>query len=118
MSVAAILSIAVCVWAWNKYKGATAFASGKSAFAKAIENKFYVDELYDVLFLKPYKALGGFLNNVVDKRGIDGIVNGVGRSVNYGSRQFRLLQSGQVGSYLLLMVVGMLILFIIQMFTK
>jgi NADH-quinone oxidoreductase subunit L len=118
MSVAAILSIAVCVWAWNKYKGATVFASGKSALAKAIENKFYVDELYDALFLKPYKALGGFLNNVVDKKGIDGIVNGVGRSVNYGSRQFRLLQSGQVGSYLLLMVVGMLILFIIQMFTK
>jgi NADH-quinone oxidoreductase subunit L len=62
--------------------------------------------------------LGSFLNNVVDKRGIDGIVNGVGKSVNYGSRQLRLLQSGQVGSYLLLMVIGMLILFIIQLFTK
>jgi uncharacterized membrane protein len=28
--------------------------------------------------------------------------------VSYGSRQLRLLQSGQVGSYVLLMVLGML----------
>jgi NADH-quinone oxidoreductase subunit L len=118
MAVTAILSIAVSVWAWNKYKNVTAFAPGKSAFARAVRNKFYVDELYDFLFVKPYRALGNLLNNVVDKKGIDGIVNGVGRSVNYGSRQLRLLQSGQVGSYLLLMVVGMLLLFIIQLFSK
>jgi hypothetical protein len=34
----------------------------------------------------------------VEKSGIDGIVNGVGRSVQWGGRQLRLLQSGQVGS--------------------
>ena len=54
----------------------------------------------------------------IDKSGIDGIVNGVGKSINYGSRQIRLLQSGQVGTYILLMVVGMLVLFIIQLFSK
>ncbi|MEI9934688.1 MAG: hypothetical protein WDM71_07500 [Ferruginibacter sp.] len=53
---------------------------------------------------------------MVEKSGIDGIVNGVGRAVNYGSRQIRLLQSGQVGNYVLLMVIGMLVLFIIQLF--
>ncbi len=118
MAVTVILSIAVSVWAWNKYKNITAFAPEKSAFARVIKNKFYVDELYDFLFIKPYHAIGNLLNNVVDKKGIDGIVNGVGRSINYGSRQLRLLQSGQVGSYLLLMVVGMLLLFIIQLFSK
>ena len=39
--------------------------------------------------------------------GIDGLVNGVGKAVNYGSRQLRWLQSGQVGSYVLLMVMSM-----------
>jgi len=55
-------------------------------------------------------------NNVVEKNIIDGFVNGVGKAVNYGSRQIRLLQSGLVGTYVLLMVLGILVLFIIQLF--
>ncbi len=117
-AVAAILVIIVSVWAFRKYKNYVPAAAEENGFVKAIKNKFYVDEAYDFIFVKPYRYLAGVLNNVVDKKGIDGIVNGVGRSINYGSRQLRLLQSGQVGSYLLLMVIGMLILFIIQLFTK
>jgi NADH-quinone oxidoreductase subunit L len=49
---------------------------------------------------------------------IDGIVNGVGRLVNYGSRQLRLLQSGQVGSYVLLMVLSILVVFVLQFFLR
>ena len=118
IGVTTVLSIVVCLWAWNKYKGQTSFGPAKNAFAKAIENKFYIDELYEAILVKPYYALANFLNNIIDKKGIDGIVNGVGKGVNYSSRQVRLLQSGQVGSYLLLMVIGILVLFIIQMFTK
>lgn len=117
--VSALLVIIVSFWAWNKFKNySPSIAGTDNAFVKAIKNKFYIDEAYDMLFVKPYRYLGAFLNNVFDKKGVDGIVNGVGRSVNYGSRQLRLLQSGQVGSYLLLMVIGLLILFIIQLFTK
>ncbi|HEY5367542.1 MAG TPA: NADH-quinone oxidoreductase subunit L [Hanamia sp.] len=116
--VSAFLVIIVSIWAWNKFKNYAPSVHKDNSFVKSIKNKFYVDEAYDMLVVKPYRSLGAFLNNVFDKKGIDGIVNGVGRSVNYGSRQLRLLQSGQVGSYLLLMVVGLLILFIIQLFTK
>jgi NADH-quinone oxidoreductase subunit L len=49
---------------------------------------------------------------------IDGLVNGVGRFLQYGSRQIRLVQSGQVGSYVLLMVLGMLVFFVLQFFVK
>lgn len=117
--VSSLLMIIVSVWAYNKFKNYRPIdAVTESGFARLIQKKFYVDELYQFLIVKPYRILGAFLNNVVDKKGIDGIVNGVGRSVNYGSRQLRLLQSGQVGAYLLLMVIGLLILFIIQLFTK
>jgi len=40
---------------------------------------------------------------------IDGAVNGVGKLVGYGSRQLRLLQSGQVGNYLLFMVLAIVV---------
>jgi len=85
---------------------------------KLVANKWYVDEIYEAIVVKPLNALGRFLDNVIEKSGIDWIVNGVGRGVQYGSRQLRLLQSGQVGSYVLLMIVGMIILFVLQFFLK
>jgi NADH-quinone oxidoreductase subunit L len=60
----------------------------------------------------------GFLNNIFEKYIIDGVVNGVGKAVNYGGRQLRLLQSGQVGSYVLLMVLSILLLLLYQFFIK
>ena len=41
-----------------------------------------------------------------------------GKGVNYGSRQLRLLQSGQVGNYVLLMVLGIIVLLAIQFFIR
>jgi NADH-quinone oxidoreductase subunit L len=83
---------------------------------KWLADKWYVDELYETIIIKPIQSIGAFFNNVIEKKGIDGMVNGVGKAVNYGGRQIRLLQSGHVGSYVLLMVIGILILFIVQMF--
>jgi NADH-quinone oxidoreductase subunit L len=77
-----------------------------------------VDELYDKVIAKPLNKLAGFLNNFFERFIIDGIVNGVGRAVNYSSRQLRLLQSGQVGSYVLLMVLSILLLLLYQFFIK
>ena len=85
-------------------------------FKKILANKWYVDEIYDAVIVKPIQSVGTFFNNIMEKKGVDGFVNGVGKAVNYSSRQIRLLQSGHVGTYVLLMVVGILILFIVQMF--
>ena len=78
----------------------------------------FVDELYDAIIVRPLKSLSRFLNNIIERSGIDALVNGVGKGVNYGSRQIRLLQSGQVGAYILMMVAGILVLFVIQLFAK
>jgi NADH-quinone oxidoreductase subunit L len=88
----------------------------ETGIGKILANKWYVDELYDSIIVKPLQSLATFFSNVIEKNVIDGFVNGVGKAVNYGSRQIRLIQTGQVGTYVLLMVLGMLILFIIQLF--
>jgi NADH-quinone oxidoreductase subunit L len=54
----------------------------------------------------------------VEAKGIDGLVNGVGRAVQYSARQLRLVQSGQVGLYVLLMVLSMAIMLLIQFFIR
>ncbi len=122
MTTSVILILIVSIWAWRKYKieepaAIVSETRETTGFAKAIKNKFYVDELYNALFVKPLQVISNLLRKI-DKSAIDGIVNGAGKSVNYGSRQIRLLQSGQVGTYILLMVIGMLILLIIQLFSK
>lgn len=118
IAVSSLLIIIVCIWAWNKYKNFDGSVKEAGAFTKAIQNKFYVDEFYDFIIVKPFKAISRFLSNVVEKSGIDALVNGIGKGINYSGRQIRLLQSGYVGSYILLMVAGLLLLLIIQLFTK
>ncbi|HMO61595.1 MAG TPA: NADH-quinone oxidoreductase subunit L [Ferruginibacter sp.] len=114
MGGAVLLIATAVVLAWNKCKN---FVYRESeGIAKTLENKWYVDELYEAVVVKPLNALGGLFNTVVEKKIIDGFINGVGRAVNYSSRQVRLLQSGQVGTYVLMMVIGILVLFIIQLF--
>lgn len=116
--VSIILIIIISGWAWKKYKNYQAETTEQTGFAKVLENKWYVDELYDAIIVRPLNSLSAFLNNVIERSGIDGLVNGVGRGINYGSRQIRLLQSGQVGAYILMMVIGTIVLFIIQLFAK
>ncbi|HVU95953.1 MAG TPA: NADH-quinone oxidoreductase subunit L [Puia sp.] len=87
-----------------------------TGFGKVLANKWYVDEFYHAVIVRPLDLLAQFLV-FFDKNIVDGIVNGVGRLVQYGSRQLRLLQSGQVGGYVLLMVLGILILFLVELFT-
>ena len=52
----------------------------------------------------------GFFYRVVDNKFIDGIVNGLGLSANESSKVLRLVQSGNVGFYIFMMVVGVIAL--------
>ncbi|HLP36420.1 NADH-quinone oxidoreductase subunit L [Lacibacter sp.] len=112
LAVSITLIVLSIFYALNRFskKPETGEAEG---FGKVLANKWYVDELYNNIITKPLNGLGVFANRFIEKSGIDGIVNGVGKSVQWGGRQLRLLQSGQVGSYVLWMVLGILILFVI-----
>lgn len=87
-----------------------------TGLAKTLENKWYVDELYDAVIVNPLQKLSGLLDRFAERMGIDGLVNGVGKTVRWGSDRVRLLQSGQVGFYIFVMVIGMTLLFAISFF--
>ncbi|MDE3237113.1 MAG: NADH-quinone oxidoreductase subunit L [Bacteroidota bacterium] len=84
-----------------------------AGLGKILADKWYIDELYDAVIVKPLDALATFFKNIIEKSGIDGIVNGVGKLVTYSSRQLRLLQNGQVGGYILFMVLAMIVVVLI-----
>ena len=114
MGSATTIILMVIVYAITKFKKYEK-AEPNTGIASILENKWYIDELYNTVIVKPLYWFASFLKNSVEKFVIDGAVNGVGKLVGYGSRQFRLLQSGQVGSYILMMVMA-LVLFIIVWF--
>ena len=116
MGVSTALILGTIAFAWFKFKNYQ--PTEAKGIGKVFENKWYVDELYEKIIVNPLNRFAGFLNNIFERYIIDGVVNGVGRAVNYGSRQLRLLQSGQVGSYVLLMVLSILLLLLYQFFIK
>src|ERR1700674_4388959 len=71
-----------------------------------VEHKYYIDELYDRVFVRPGLALARFLNDVVEPRVIDGAVNAVATFTLLEAREFRLLQTGRVRSYALVTLGG------------
>ncbi len=116
MAVATLVSVVAIFIAWRRYK--TYREERETGFTKLLENRWYVDELYNSIIIKPVNKLGAVANRYFERSGIDWLVNGVGRLVNYGGRQLRWLQSGQIGSYVLLMVVSMLLFFVLQFFLR
>jgi NADH-quinone oxidoreductase subunit L len=116
MGISVAAALAALVFAWNKFSTYQKVETEETGLGKVLANKWYVDELYDAIIVKPVLSIAKYFNNVFEKKGIDGFVNGIGKAVNYGSRQIRLLQSGQVGTYVLMMVLGILLFFIIQLF--
>jgi NADH-quinone oxidoreductase subunit L len=110
------IAVVAILIAWSRYRNYKEEQTG--AFGKVLENKWYVDELYHAAVVRPVKGFGTMLNTYFERLGIDWIVNGVGRLVQYGGRQMRWLQSGQVGSYVLLMVISMVLFFLFQFFIR
>ncbi|MBC8111029.1 MAG: NADH-quinone oxidoreductase subunit L, partial [Verrucomicrobia bacterium] len=72
---------------------------------KVIYNKYYIDELYEYLYVKPYTQLSKFLYNYAEKS-VDFFVNGTGKLVQGLSNIFRQTQTGTIGFYLFAMVFG------------
>ena len=103
------------------------YMTGKDqlAFAKqmlapiyeALFHKYYVDEIYDFLIVKPVKGIGKFMEERAEKQGIDFSVDETGKQVREVSRGISIWQSGKVRIYALNMVAGMvtILLFVIFM---
>ena len=76
--------------------------------------KFYIDEFYETIITKPLHKLSSFLYKVIDKAGIDGIVNGLGKITMNGSKNLRTIQTGYTGFYIFAMVAGIIIIMMLN----
>ena len=87
-----------------------------SSFHKLIYNKYYVDETYDRIVVRPLNFLSRASDAVLERLLIDRIVNNTGRVVTWGGKTFRLIQTGNTGFYIFAMVISIIILMVAKTF--
>jgi NADH-quinone oxidoreductase subunit L len=74
---------------------------------EASKNKLWVDEVYDIVIVRPFKALARGMFEIVDRFIIDKVViEGSALAVSMFGRVARWVQNGQVQRYLLGVLVG------------
>jgi NADH-quinone oxidoreductase subunit L len=108
LALGIVLASARVVGGW-KVKPAAEDAA-PTGFSKVLYNKWYVDEIYDVVVVQPLLRVSRFCWKIVDVGIIDGTVNAVG----YLARGFgwfgSLFQTGTVNTYAFILTLGVLVI--------
>jgi NADH-quinone oxidoreductase subunit L len=98
------LLLAIVFYLWRP---AASRAMAKGPVHAFLFNKWYFDELYDVVFVKGARALGDLFWKGGDQKIIDGLgPDGVAASSRFFSRELRRLQTGFVYHYSFLMLIA------------
>ncbi|AOW11262.1 NADH-quinone oxidoreductase subunit L [Flavobacterium gilvum] len=109
MAIAVVGGLVGIGIAYSKYIKQNAVPSEDAeitGFSKVLYNKYYVDELYDSLFVAPINSLSKLFRDYVET-GISSVVFGFGKIASELSYQGKKLQNGSVGLYLFAFVLGM-----------
>ncbi|WP_234731025.1 NADH-quinone oxidoreductase subunit L [Acidocella facilis] len=76
---------------------------------KFLLNKWYFDELYDALLVRPSLKLAKFVWRVGDEQVIDGVPKGLAAITSDASAQAVKLQTGSIALYAFVMLIGLLV---------
>ena len=91
---------------------ATSLRERFAGLHRLLEHKYWVDEVYDTIVVQPFMAASQWLWRVWDSMVVDGLVNGVGLTLELGSGMLKLVQTGFVGTYALWIALGVIALFL------
>ena len=113
MGLVVVLTLAIIGIAYFMYVKGNQVPAAEGTLTgvqNAVYNKYYIDEIYDAIVVKPLFWLSKQFDNVVERLGIDGIVNALGGGVVKGSQVFRLLQTGSIGFYIFAMAISIILM--------
>ena len=117
MGVVVALTVIMIAFAYLRYvnKRHLPVAEGHivNPLQRVLYNKYYIDQLYDGLIVRPWYWISGKLDTVIEQLGIDRLVNSSGNSVVAGSKVARLLQNGRIGYYIFVMVISIVLILVL-----
>jgi NADH-quinone oxidoreductase subunit L len=85
------------------------FTATFSRLYRAVNNKYFVDEFYELLFVRGTLKAGALLLKVVDNGMIEGAVNGMAVVVERAGGRLKRLETGYVQEYALAVILGAII---------
>jgi len=113
MGTIVVLTLAMIGIAYVRYvsKSHIPAAEGQlSGIYKTVYHKYYIDEIYDAVVVRPLYWFSKLFDIVIEKSGIDRVVNLAGEAVYDWSKVFRLVQNGSLGLYIFVMVIGVILI--------
>lgn len=115
-----ILAVALIIFLCYRFFVAQQHVPENDSEVKGIQkwlaNKFYIDEFYDKLIVRPLMICSDLFLVLIDKLIVDLAVNIIAWIAGLSGRLLRLIQSGHTGFYMFAMVAGMIILLLVQLF--
>ena len=110
-TITGLLGIALAYVMYMVAPGAPAWmASTFQPIYQFLLHKWYFDELYDFLFVRPAQRLARTLWHVGDEKLIDGMPNGVAALASEGAAQVVKIQTGSIAVYAFTMLIGLVLL--------
>ena len=109
--VGGLIGIGLAYYKYIKQNSVPAQDSEITGFSKVLYNKYYVDEFYTFILVKPLNSLSNFFRTTVEPAASN-LVFGFGKAANSLSMQGKKLQTGSVGLYLFGFVIGVCALLI------
>lgn len=102
---------------WRRYGNwnTSVESTGSSFVVKTLQNKYYLDEIYEWLLVKPIKRTGTWFMNFFEFGVVDRLVQLPTAFIHSGSNAIRYLQNGNLSSYLLYSVVALAALLVFFM---
>src|SRR5204862_3689382 len=109
-AAAAGIGLAMFFWLSNRQKADNVARSAGPIYTLLL-NKYYIDELYDAVVVRPIQAISTtVLWKGADAALIDGSVNGVGKAVQGSSAVLRRLQNGSIRAYAASLFLGVVLI--------
>lgn len=103
--IGALIGIGIAYSNYIKKSQVPSEDSKITGFSKVLYNKFYVDEIYMAVIVRPIYAIGSFSKNFIETA-LSGFIFGLGKVTNMIGTQGKVLQNGSVGFYLFAFVLG------------
>ncbi len=117
MAIVVACTLGVIAFAYSRYVsgGHVPRPDGQitGGLHRVLYNKYYVDQFYELTIIKPLYWISQKLEAVVERSGIDGLVNLSGKSIVSGSNVARHLQNGRIGYYIFAMVAAIVLILVL-----
>lgn len=103
-----VIAIIISYWFYVKNNSLANKLARSLKFAYKISyHKWYFDEIYDKIFVRPARQIGSFSWKIIDVKIVDGLPNGMAFIAKIASQGISKIQTGFIFNYALWMILGL-----------